>query len=402
MSFLVLLSFSPLIIFAIIAILNALTFPRLKSASLSVRQSVFPLCRRPSVPQSVYPLHPLSTLSILLPMRNESAVIADTVHSLLAQDYPNLEILLLDDHSTDDSAEIARAAANGDPRLRLLPGAPLPPGWTGKVWACHQLAEQAKGEYLLFTDADVRWEPGALSALMAEAQQTKADLLTVWPTQITRTWGERLVVPLMAFTVLAYLPVLAVHHLPWPVFSAAMGQCLLFRREAYRQIGGHAAIKNQVLDDMAFAYAIKRANLGLRAADANGPIQTRMYNNWLQVRDGFAKNILAGHGNSVSFLFLSTVFHWWLFVLPWFLLLSHIAVSVFPFPNPFPNPFALPFFAVLLGVTTRALTAATSRQRIRDSLLMPASVFLMTLIAFRALQWRTTGGPQWKGRIISK
>lgn len=392
------LPFSPLLLFALVAILNALTFPRLKSVSLSVRSSASPLRRRPSVPESAAPLHPLS---ILVPMRNEAAIIAETVRSLLAQDYPDLEILLLDDHSTDNSAEIARATANGDPRLRVLPGKPLPPGWTGKVWACHQLAEQARGEYLLFTDADVRWQPGALSALMAEAHRTNADLLTVWPTQITQTWGERLIVPLMAFSILAYLPVLAVHHLPWSVFAAAMGQCLLFRRQAYQRIGGHAAIKNRVLDDMAFAYAIKRASLRLRMADANGLIQTRMYQNWPQVRDGFAKNILAGHGGSVLFLFLSTVFHWWLFVLPWFLLLSHIAVSVSPFPNPFPNLFALPFFAVLLGVITRALTAATSRQRIRDSLLLPVSVFLMTLIVFRAVQWHYRGGPQWKGRRIT-
>jgi chlorobactene glucosyltransferase len=379
-----LLSFSPLLLFALIAILNAFTFPRLRSKNIS---------------QSPMTNHP-SRITVLIPMRNESAIIADTVRSLLAQDYPDLEILLLDDHSTDNSTEIARAAANGDPRLRILPGAPLPPGWTGKVWACHQLAEQAQGDYLLFTDADVRWRPGALSVLMAEAQRTNADLLTVWPTQMTQTWGERLVVPLMAFTILAYLPVLAVHHLPWPVFSAAMGQCLLFRRESYRQIGGHAAIKNHILDDMAFAYAIKRSRLRLRAADANGLIQTRMYQNWPQVRDGFAKNILAGHANSVLFLLFSMVFHWWLFVLPWFLLLSQVAFSVFSIPHPFPNLSSLPFLAVLLGVITRALTAATSRQRIHDSLLMPVSVFLMTLITFRALQWRFTGGPQWKGRQI--
>jgi chlorobactene glucosyltransferase len=379
-----LLSFSPLLLFALIAILNAFTFPRLRSKNIS---------------QSPMTNHP-SRITVLIPMRNESAIIADTVRSLLAQDYPDLEILLLDDHSTDNSTEIARAAADGDPRLRILPGAPLPPGWTGKVWACHQLAEQAQGDYLLFTDADVRWRPGALSALMAEAQRTNADLLTVWPTQMTQTWGERLVVPLMAFTILAYLPVLAVHHLPWPVFSAAMGQCLLFRRESYRQIGGHAAIKNHILDDMAFAYAIKRSRLRLRAADANGLIQTRMYQNWPQVRDGFAKNILAGHANSVLFLLFSMVFHWWLFVLPWFLLLSQVALSVFSIPHPFQNLSSLPFLAVLLGVITRALTAATSRQRIHDSLLMPVSVFLMTLITFRALQWRFTGGPQWKGRQI--
>lgn len=347
-------------------------------------------------------------------MRDESAVIAETVRSLLAQEYPNFEILILDDHSTDHSAEIACAAARSDPRLRVLPGAPLPPGWTGKAWACHQLAEHAQGEYLLFTDADVRWQPGAFSALMTESQRMQADLLTVWPTQVTQTWGERLVVPLMAFTILAYLPVLAVHHIPWPVFSAAMGQCLLFRREAYQKIGGHAAIRNQILDDMAFAYAIKRNCLRLRMADANGLIETRMYHNWPQVRDGFAKNILAGHGNSVLFLLFSTLFHWWQFILPWFMLFITLLIPRFFLLIAHRSPMTdnwllindnwtlMTTYCLLITISllTRALTAATSRQRIRDSLLMPVSVLLMTHIALRSLQWRFTGGPRWKGRAI--
>jgi chlorobactene glucosyltransferase len=387
------LSFSPLFIFALIAILNAFTFPRLTS--------VFPLRHRQSVYESVSPLPPLS---ILIPMRDESAIIAETVRSLLAQDYPNLEILILDDNSTDNSAEIARAAAesprsraerDGDPRLRVIAGKPLPPGWTGKAWACHQLSEQATGEYLLFTDADVRWEAGAVSALMAEARRTNADLLTVWPTQITITWSERLVVPLMAFSILAYLPVLAVHYIPWPVFAAANGQCLLFRRAAYQQIGRHAAIKHQIVDDMAFAYAIKRHRLCLRMADANDLIQTRMYRNWPQVRDGFAKNILAGHGNSVAFLLFSTVFHCWLFILPWFQLASSLLTR---------HSLLITDYCLLItaSLLTRALTAATSRQRVIDSLFMPVSVFLMTIIAFRSIRWRYTGGPQWKGRIITQ
>ena len=378
-----LLSFLPLVLFGGIAVLNAFTFPRLKPYS------------HDRTPASSWP-----SLSVLIPMRNEATVIAETVRSLLAQDYPDLEILLLDDESEDESAQIARQAAGGDPRLRLLRGKPLPSGWLGKPWACHQLAEQARGDYLLFTDADVRWQPSALQALVDMARRSRADLLTVWPTQITVTWGERLVVPLMAFAILAYLPVLAVHHLPWPVFAAAMGQCLLFKRSAYQAIGGHAAIRDRVLDDMAFAYAIKRHRLRLRTADANRIIQTRMYRNWAQVRDGFAKNILAGHGNSVFLLILSTVFHWWQFVLPWSLLPACVSASLCPFSSLLAQPFLLPLLLMALGVLTRALTAATSHQRLLDAVLMPLSVFLMTLIALRSIQAHRAGGPQWKGRSI--
>lgn len=392
LEFIFLLSCLPLGIFALTAILNAFSFPRLRQKSGSTSASD---CQTKSVSSSDFPLqnpltHPL--VSVLIPMRNEADIIAETVKSLLAQNYPNLQILLLDDQSTDNSAETALKAAGDDPHLRIIPGAPLPPGWLGKTWACQQLSEQASGDYLLFTDADVRWQPGAISALLAESQRTSADLLTVWPTQTTKTWSERLVVPLMSFAVLAYLPVLAVHHICWPVFSHAMGQCLLFRRAAYRKIGGHAAIKKQILDDMAFAYTIKHNRLRLRAADANGLIQTRMYHNWTQVRDGFAKNILAGHGNSVLLLLFSAIFHWSLFIIPW-LILPYFLLSA--------QSSIFPLFLIMLGITTRALTAATSRQRIFDSAFMPVSVFLMTIIAFQSMRWHFSGGPQWKGRTIS-
>lgn len=356
-----------LITVALIAILNALTFPR-----LSFKPSSFSL---------------LPFVSVLIPARDESAVIADTVKSWLSQTYPHFELILLDDHSSDGTADLARRAADGDPRVRILSGESLPAGWKGKNWACHQLSQAARGDILLFTDADVRWEPDALAALLAEMLRTRADLLTVWPTQVTRTWPERLVVPLMGFVIIGYLPVLTVHHIPWPVFAAAMGQCLAFRRDAYDRIGGHAAVRGALVEDMAFAYAIKRARLNLRAADGAGLISARMYRGWPEVRDGFAKNILGGHGDSLLFLAFSTLFHWSLFLFPW----------VWLFFDPLPAA-----LLCILGLLIRALTAAVTRQRIMDSLFMPVSVLLMTVIAGRAAQWRFSGGPRWKGRAYRR
>jgi chlorobactene glucosyltransferase len=375
--FLLFLPSLALIVIALIAILNALTFPRL----------------RKTVPQGNARL-----VSAVVPMRNEADVIAETVRSLLSQDYPNLEILLLDDQSTDDTVKIAKHAAGNNPRLKILNGESLPAGWLGKPWACHQLSQHANGEYLLFTDADVRWEPNGITALMREAERSRADLLTAWATQITETWTERLVVPMMGFAIQAYLPIQAVHHIPFKFFAAANGQCLLFRRDAYQHIGGHTIIKNNILDDMGLAYAVKEKRLRLRAVEANGLIRTRMYCNWNQVRDGFAKNILAGHGNNPILLFFSTIFHWWLFILPPFCLL----LSAFCFlPSAF-NLLPSALYLTALSITIRALTAAVTRQRIIDSLFMPVSVLLMTVIAARSIRWHFTGGPQWKGRTISK
>jgi chlorobactene glucosyltransferase len=364
-----------LIVIAGIAILNALTFPRLLRVSAVQSSETFPL------------------VSICIPARDEARVIGDTVRALLAQSYPQLEILILDDGSTDGTADIARAAAGDDARLHVLRGQPLPEGWMGKSWACQQLGEVARGEWLAFTDADVRWQPLAVAALIAEAERARADLLTVWPTQTTITWGERLVVPLMALVILGYLPALAVHHLPFASLAAATGQCLCFRRAAYAQIGGHAAVRKRIVEDIIFARLIKRARLRLRTADGARLIGCRMYTSWAEVRDGYAKNIIAGYGSVVGLL-LGTIFHWAVFLLPWVWLVAGDDMA---------SPLRALGYAGLcaLGVGVRALTAATTSQRVIDALAMPVSVLLMTRIAAQAFYWQVRyGGVRWKGRTI--
>jgi chlorobactene glucosyltransferase len=359
---------------ALIALYNARFFPRL---------------------QPVVATGDAPPVSILIPARNEAATIGATVQALLAQAYPRFELIVLDDGSTDGTAALARQAGQGDPRLCVRPGAPLPPGWAGKNWACHQLAGWAQHELLLFTDADVRWQRGALAAAVAEAQRHGADLLTVWPTQLTVTWSERLTAPLMALAVLAYLPIWLVHKTPYPQAAAANGQCLLFRRSAHERCGGHAAVRSEVVEDVRLAQTIKAAGLQLRMADGAGLVQTRMYHNWAEVRDGYAKNILAGHWNSPALLLGSTLFHLLVFVGPWlWLAAGWWGVRGLRWP-------LWPLALILLGVGVRALTAWTTRQRLRDALWMPLSALLMTRIAAQALWWRLRhGGPLWKGRVI--
>lgn len=325
-------------------------------------------------------------LSILIPARNEAGVIGATVRALLAQSDTNFELIVLDDGSTDGTAAAAIAAANDDERFQVINGRSLPTGWLGKNWACWQLGQAAQGELLLFTDADVQWQPGAIRALLAMQQREAADLLTVWPTQQTETWAERLVVPLMAVAILAYLPILPVHFAPWPVFAAANGQCLLFRRAAYERIGGHAPVRGDVVEDVALARRIKAHGLRLRMADGSGLVRCRMYRSWPEVRDGFAKNLLAGHGGSVLFLLLSTIFHWLIFVFPWIWFILTLG--------------AWPLILLLAGVGVRAGTATFTRQRPLDALLMPVSVVLMTRIAVQSIWWRRTGQAAWKGRKL--
>jgi chlorobactene glucosyltransferase len=384
MAGLLLISFilGTLAIFVLTASLNTLTFPRLNQ---------FYPAAKPEI----------SGVSILIPARNESPRITNTLLSILRQTYPDFELLVLDDQSTDNTLQIVQETAQGDSRLRVLHGEPLPVGWLGKNWACQQLANQAKGEILIFTDADVGWAEDALAKLLAAQTRLDADLLTIWPTQQTVTWSERLVVPMMTFSILAYLPLLAVHHLPWSAFAAANGQCLVFRKSAYQRIGEHAAVHDSIIEDVSLARKIKQHGLHLRMADGANVIKCRMYQGWQEVLHGYAKNILAGHGNKPLFLLLSAIFHWLIFIFPWLWLTFGWLNPAWPTLHLSGWPIT-PLILVLLGVGVRLLSAAIAKQRKIDALLLPVSVFLMTIIAGQALWWRYKhGGPRWKDRQVA-
>ena len=196
----------------------------------------------------------------------------------------------------------------------------------------------------------------------------------------------------MSLAIIAYLPLPAVHYLPWSIFAAANGQCLLFQRVAYERSGGHAAVRGNVVEDVQLARRIKQEGGRLRMVDGSGLIGCRMYRDWRTVREGFGKNILAGHGNSVLFLMGSTLFHWALFLFPWLWLLLG------PYRGGWPW---WPLGLAAAGIFLRGLSAAATRQRVRDALLLPLSVLLMTGVAAQALAWRFGGGPRWKGRTLN-
>lgn len=345
-------------------------------------------------------------VSVLVPARNEAAVIAGTVRRLLAQSYRKLELVVLDDNSEDGTGEIVREAAGGDPRVRVVCGKPLPPGWAGKNWACQQLSEAAQGEILVFTDADTVWAPEGLAGLVREMERNHAGLQTVWPTQITESWAERLTVPNMALVILAYLPVIFTHYTPWAAFAAANGQVMAFRREAYQRTGGHAGVRAEVVEDVKLARRIKAAQLPLRMADGNRLISCRMYTDWPGVRNGFAKSLVGGYG-SVWGVLLSILFHVVVFLLPpvWLLLgwfdVRDLTVAAAGISVTIPGWPAWPALLTAAGMGLRGVTAWFTHQRARDALLMPATVVVMTVISLLACYWQVRyGGPVWKGRVV--
>jgi glycosyltransferase involved in cell wall biosynthesis len=234
-------------------------------------------------------VHPVSAasavrrLSVLIPARNEADNIADCLTSVLAcsSSGRKVEVRVLDDSSADGTGAIA-AAILGD-RAAVLRGRELPEGWLGKSHACAQLAEAAEGDWLLFLDADVRLQPLALEAAFTAAEAQGGGMVTGFPRQVTGTWLERLVVPLMVFTIICHLPVPLVRGSRDPRFVAAHGGFILIHRDTYTRCGGHESIRGELVDDMALARAVKRAGEPVILADITGHASMRMYHNAREV-----------------------------------------------------------------------------------------------------------------------
>lgn len=324
-------------------------------------------------------------VSVLVPARNEAGRIAACLDALGAQDYANLEVLVLDDCSEDTTAEIARSFEGRVPGLRVLEGAPLPDGWIGKPHACAQLAREARGAWLLFTDADVALAPDGVRRGLALARGNGADLLTALPAQRTETFAEGLTIPLLYFLVAGFLPMFAMPFLRSPRLAAASGQFMLFRREAYERIGGHEAVRGAIVEDVALAFAVRRAELRLVIANGAEIANCRMYTGWRDVVEGFSKNAFAGAGGSAAVLGLIILIAAAAFVVP--------PVGLLVAPSA--------WFAVetALALAARLALAVAFRNPLWSAVLHPVAVVVALGIAVRSF-WLTRfgGGVAWRGR----
>jgi chlorobactene glucosyltransferase len=247
--------------------------------------------RTPNLSDAPFAGGPL--LSVIVPARNESATIATVVGSILATTYRPFELLVVDDCSTDDTAAIVERYT-ADARLRLIPGEELPDGWYGKPWACFQGYRQARGDLLLFTDADTRHRPELLAHAVGALLTERAGLVTVSPVQRCVTFWERIVMPQIWF-------LLALRYSPSRVNRArkardviANGQFILTTRQAYEAAGTHQAVRHEVAEDLALAQAYLRKGLKLHFAFAERLMETRMYQGLAHLIEGWSKNIYLG------------------------------------------------------------------------------------------------------------
>ena len=231
-------------------------------------------------------------ISICIPARNEAGNIRRSVEAALAQTYPNFEVIVVDDRSTDDTPRLL-AALSGDPRLRVLHGAELPEGWAGKPHALAQAAQAARGEWLCFLDADTFLTPQALASCYLTALATRADLFTLLTRQVTGTFWEKVVMPLVMTALSVGFPPRKVND-PRSPRAVANGQFILIRRSVYEQIGGHARIRDEIVDDKALAELVKYSGRRLVLADGRHVAQTRMYTSFPQLWEGWTKNVFLG------------------------------------------------------------------------------------------------------------
>ena len=281
-----------------------------KLCGIAVNAVAFPALR----PQPGAPARPAT--SILVPARDEAARLPAALRGIQGQQAA--EILVLDDESADGTAVVAERAAAADPRVRLLRGLPVPPGWTGKSWACQQLADAARGELLVFCDADVSLEPGALDALWSSMCAQRADVFSVFPRQRTVTVGERLLVPLIDEVLLAFLPH-PLLRLPVAAAASANGQLLAFRRAAYAALGGHASAAGDLVEDLALARLARGRGLRLGLALGGDLVSARMYSGYRDSVRGFGKSLRAAHGHSDLALAGAVAWHLVAYTLPWLL-----------------------------------------------------------------------------------
>ncbi len=331
-------------------------------------------------------------VSILVPARNEERNIAACVHSLLAQEYSNFEVLVLDDQSSDSTAAILKEIAVANPKLRLLNGDPPPEGWVGKNWACAQLADSAQGDFFYFTDADTVHQPWAVRTAATMLLSERADLLTGFPAQRMDSWGERLIVPFFLWAFFSFTPLALAYRLRLPWLSNAVGQFMVFRREAYVAIGGHRKTADSITEDLRLAQRTKAHGLRWRVINAAELLSCRMYAGFAEAWEGFSKNLFAAFGfRLLPYLF---VFVWLavLFYLPPGLLLGYAAGAV---SQGSPLVWLL---CIALALLIWLLPYRQLRLPLYLAFLYPLTLFVNELVALRSLWASLRGTLSWKGR----
>ncbi|MEI8058123.1 MAG: glycosyltransferase [Actinomycetes bacterium] len=348
--------------------------------------------RRMRVP-SASPPSIVEPVSVLVPARNEADRIGACVKALVASiGLLDLEILILDDGSTDSTAQIALAAAHGNPRVRVIDGGDqaLPTGWLGKTWACERLAAQAVGSVLVFVDADVAVSPHGIAASIALLREANLDLVSPYPRQLAEGALPRLIQPLLQWSWATMLPLGVAEHSARESLAAANGQLLVIDTTAYHRSGRHAAVRDDILDDVALLRAIKRSGGSGVVVDGTDIATCRMYDNGSALVDGYTKSLWSAFGSAAGSAGVVALLSW-LYVVP--------SVALIAGPTPSARRWGAAGYAA--GVSGRVLVASrTGGRAIPDSLAHPLSVAMFGALVAESWRRHRAGTNTWRGRNL--
>lgn len=369
-------------------LLNLLVFDRLKSPPKEERQKNSSAC-------------PL--VSILVPARNEADHIEECVRSLLGQRYEKLEVLVLDDQSTDETSMIVQQLIDGLPpeqanRLCLLHGETLPDGWIGKSFACYQLTQVAQGDYLLFTDADSVYAPQMVCTVMQGMHDLGVQFLTALPSYNLHGIAERLAIPLLYFKVFTLLPLALVRHRPEPIFAVANGPLLCFQRSVYEAIGGHKAVRTSIMEDNSLARKVKAAGYRMAYVDGQNLVSCYMYDSFAELWGGFSRTFFSFYNYSLPAAAAMILLNLALFVAPPLLALASLIIPLALLVTLFSlGCYAL---AVVMRIVLTLSCARSQRVPLLFlSLLHPISMILECLFLLNSIRWHyRKEGALWKSR----
>jgi len=273
---------------------------------------------------------PAPFVSILVPAKDEEANIGTCLESLRKQDYPNFEVLVLDDNSVDNTANIVDQMAAKDDRLQLIRGEPLPEDWAGKPFACYQLAKEARGSWLLFVDADTMHAPHMLRSVLALALKLKTSMLSGFPRQLANSLPQKVAIPVLYFVIMSWVPLWWLHRSRQPKPSVAIGQLLLFPKEEYWRIGGHKAVQSRILEDVWLAVEINRHGGRHVAVDLSPVVSCNMYRSVGAMWEGFIRWIYSVTAMSPVALLVMLVAGYVFFLAPFYWLWNEFFVVSAP------------------------------------------------------------------------
>lgn len=332
------------------------------------------------------------SVSVLIPARNEARNIEKAVRGVFSGKALPDEVIVYDDGSTDETPEILARLQKEFPRLRVEKGIGLPPGWVGKPHACHRLAGFAKGDILLFLDADVVLHSDGLRRIASIFEDHKAELVTAVPRQVTQTFVEKLILPLLHLTYTSWLPLPLIWLTHDPRFLAANGQVLGIRRETYDAIGGFEAIKHEVVDDMAICRLVKSAKRRVVFADGHHLASCRMYQSPKEVWEGFSKNLYSGIGAHPLALIVVVALYVTTFVLPYLALIASFWIPQLLLPA---------LVGVGINLALRLILAARHGHPLLSVVLHPLGVMGLMAIAVNSFIWHVKGSILWSGRVYA-